>query len=67
MNSNLIVGRTMKSEKQIARDSVRALNASRINLEQALRFGSEKLIAMSQAAIRDHSDAVAYWTAKGSL
>lgn len=67
MNSNLILGRTMKSEKQIARDAVRALNSSKINLDQARRFGSEKLIAMSEYAVKEQSEAVAYWTAKGAL
>lgn len=68
MNSRLLIGNTLKTRKQQARDAVRALNSARINLAQSIRFGLRaETIARDEAAVNEQEQAVAYWKAEGEL
>jgi hypothetical protein len=66
MNSNLLIGTTLKSRKQLARDAVRALNSARINLAQAIRWNMASA-ARDEAAVKECEQAVAYWKSEGVL
>lgn len=68
MNANLLLGNTLKTKAQRARDSVRALAASKINMDQGIRFGlSAATLKRDAENVKIHSEAVAYWTVQGLL
>ena len=66
MNSNLLIGNTLKSRKQLAKDAVRALNSARINLAQAIRWNLAS-VARDEAAVKQLEQDVSFWIAEGEL